>query len=305
MSLQKISVVISVYNEEKMIAGCLQSVAWADEVIVVDNGSTDKTVELCKKFKAKIIRAKNNPLLINQSKNYGFGKTGGDFIFSLDADERITPDLYREIKDLLVKNDDTVTAYSMPRKNIIFGKWIQHGLWYPDYQIRLFRKGKAKFPEKHNHESLEVRGKIEKLENHLLHFNYTSVNHYLHKITYYYSDNEAENLLASGKTLNWYEALRLPISDFITNFFARDGYKDGLHGLVLALMQSFYTLVVFAKAWEKQGFWEYNQHDFLAQTEKELKGKIKEIYYWVNKVKNEKSPYLTQLFRKLLDKLLS
>ena len=296
-----LSIVISAYNEEKNVKDCLESVDWADEIIFVDNESTDKTVEVAKRYTKKIFSRPNNPLMLNLNKNFGFTKAKGDWILSLDAVERVSRKLREEIKELLHRPD----GYLIPRKNIIFGKWIKHGLWYPDYQLRLFRRGRGKFPGKHNHELLVVKGEVRKLKQHIIHYNYTSVNEYLKKITYYYSDNEAKNFLESGKTIHWHDAIRMPASDFLTNFFARKGYKDGLHGLVLAMLQAFYTLVVFAKIWEKQGFWEYNNEQFLSDAQKEFASKGRELSYWLTRVKEEHAGKATKLVLKLKNKLFS
>lgn len=310
----KISVVISAYNEEEMIKDCLESVTWADEIILVDNESTDKTVEISRKYTDKIFSRPNNPLMLNLNKNFGFTKARGDWILSLDADERVSEELKKEIKEVLqpsaINHQSSIishqsSGYLIPRRNIIFGKWIQHGLWFPDYQLRLFLKGKGKFPGKHNHELLEVKGGTGKLKEPIIHYNYTSVNQYLTKITYYYSDNEVKNFLESGKTIHWYDAIRMPASDFLTNFFARSGYKDGLHGLLLALLQAFYTLIVFTKIWEKQGFWEYDNADFLSETKTELSSKGKELKYWIDTLRNNNTHKVMKLLLKLKQRLFT
>ncbi len=287
-----------------MIEDCLKSVNWANEIILVDNESSDNTGTIAKKFTDKIFTHKNDPINLNDSKNFGFTKASGDWILSIDADERISPELHKEIIQRLMGAPDYVDGYLIPRKNIIFGKWIKHGLWYPDHQLRLFRKGKGKFPSKHNHELLEVKGQTLELKQHIVHLNYTSVDQYLNKIAYYYSDNEAEQYLNSGKKLQWYDAIRMPASDFLLNFFARSGYKDGLHGLALSLLQSFYMFIVFAKVWEKQGFWEYNSKEFLEDTKKEFISKGKELRYWISRTREENSGDIERLLLKVKRKLL-
>jgi len=302
-----LSVVISAHNEEEMLKDCLESVSWADEIIFIDNESTDQTLRIAKKYTQKIFSRPNNPLMLNINKNFGCTKATGNWILSLDADERISKELKGVMKGILHKPSTishTPAGYLIPRKNIIFGKWIEHGLWYPDYQLRLFRNGKGKFPGKHNHELLEVKGKTEKLREPIIHYNYTSTNQYVKKIMDYYSDNEVASFLESGKTIRWYDAIRMPASDFLTNFFARDGYKDGLHGLVLSLLQAFYMFIVFVKIWEKQGFWEYQSADFLQETKSELAGKGKELGYWINKVRIENAPTAKRMLLKLKQKLL-
>ena len=302
-----LSVVISAHNEEEMLKDCLESVTWAEEIVVVDNESVDRTAEIAEEHRAKVFKRPNNPLMLNINKNFGCTKATGDWILSLDADERVSEKLSQEIKAILhgpSTSSHEPVGFFIPRKNIIFGKWIEHGLWYPDYQLRLFRNGKGKFPGKHNHELLVVKGKTEKLREHIIHYNYTSTNQYVKKIMDYYSDNEVASFLESGKTIRWYDAIRMPASDFLTNFFARDGYKDGLHGLVLSLLQAFYMFIVFVKIWEKQGFWEYQSADFLQETKSELAGKGKELGYWINKVRIENAPTAKRMLLKLKQKLL-
>lgn len=285
----KLSVVISTHNEEKLLEGALQSVRQlADEIIIVDNESTNQTVEIAKRYTTKIYKRKNNPLILNQSKNFGFSKAMGDWVLSLDPDERVSPELAKEISSILANSESRVTnseisAYWFPRKNIVFGKWIQHGIWYPDRQLRLFQRGKGKFPGKHNHEYLEVKGETGELSSHLIHENYQYISQYIDKINHSYTDNEVVNLLQSGKKIEWVDAVRMPASDFILNFFRRQSYKDGLHGLVLSILQTFYAFVVFAKAWERQGFWEYNSKDFARNVRKEATAKGKEFSWWYAK----------------------
>lgn len=282
-----LSVVFSVYNEEKHLEEALKSVrGLADEIIIVDNESTDRTAQISKKYTKSVYEHKNTPNSLNTTKNYGFSKAKGDWILSLDADERVSPDLVKEIFSILNVQRSTLNSpigYWIPRKNIVFGKWIQHGIWYPDKQLRLFRRGSGKFPEKHNHEYLEVTGELAELQNHLIHQNYQTIVQFVDKMNHTYTDNEAEVLLASGKKLEWFDAIRMPASDFILNFFRRQSYKDGLHGLILSLLQAFYALLVFAKAWEKQGFWEYDSKNFVIDVKSELREKGKEFSWWYTK----------------------
>lgn len=284
-----LSIVLSVHNEEKLLEDALESVKdLADEIIIIDNESTDRTMEIAKKYTDKIFSHKNTPLTLNKPKNFGFSKATGDWILSLDADERVSSELAGEIQRVLSLSPHPLAlipanGYWLPRKNLVFGKWLQHGIWWPDFQLRLFRRGKGKFPGVHNHEFLVVGGQTEKLKNPLVHHSYTSITQYIDKFNHTYTDNEAENFIKSGKKVMWLDALRFPLSDFITNFFARGSYKDGLHGLVLSLLQAFYSFEVFAKVWEKQGFWEYNSKDLLRDVKREVETKKKEFTWWYTK----------------------
>ena len=283
--MNTLSVVISAFNEEAKIKDCLESVKdLASEIVFVDNLSLDKTREIARKYTDKILTRKNN-LMLNVNKNYGFSKATGDWVLSLDADERLTPELATEIKEKIARDkrqetNDQINGFWIPRKNIIFGKWIQHSIWWPDYQLRLFRRGKGKFPEKHVHEYIRVEGTTEKLENPLLHLNYSNVSQFLYKMDKIYTESEVEKIITSGKVLGWIDAIRFPINDFLKTFFAQKGYKDGLHGLVLSMLQAMYAEVVFAKVWERQGFREENSTHFLKDIYNECKKIIQEFHYW-------------------------
>lgn len=278
--MQKISAVISAFNEEEKIEKCLKSVEWADEIIFVDNSSTDKTVQIAKKFTDKIFTQPNDPLKIDLQKNLGFEKATGDYILSLDADETVSEELRNEIKKLLAEKEAR-TGYKIPRKNIIFGKWIQHSLWWPDYQLRLFKRGKGRFENASVHKPIKVDGEIGQLNESLIHENYQTISQYLYKMDKIYTEVEASRIIDSGKEIKWTDAIRFPANDFLKTFFLQKGYKDGLHGLVLSILQAFYMEVVFAKVWEKQGFKEVNSPSFLKNVASELSIVRKDINYWI------------------------
>ena len=307
--MSTISVVISAFNEEAKIRDCLESVEWADEIIFIDNSSTDDTPNIVKKYTSKIYKRENNPLMLNVNKNYGIGKATGEWIFYLDADERVTPELRKEIEAKIrnskfeIRNSH-VDGYWIPRKNIIFGKWIEYAGWYPDYQMRLIRRGKGKFPERHVHEMIEVDGKTAHLKEPILHLNYETVSQFLHKHIELYAPNEAEALLRRGYKLSPIDVIRFPSSEFLSRFFAREGYKDGLHGLVLSLLMAFYHLIIFLKLWEKEKFKGYNPPSFFEIISTELKKAFSEISYWIanEKLKQSKNlieKYMLRLERKL------
>jgi len=288
--MNKVSAVISAFNEEKNIARCLGSLSFADEIVIVDNSSTDKTVEIAKKYTTKIFTQKNNPSEIDLQKNFGFAKATGDWILSIDADEEVSKELAEVIKNILKAKPSSIAninGFWIPRKNFMFGKWIKENTgWYPDYQLRFFRKGKGKYESQHVHEDLFVEGETEKLKEHIIHHNYDSIEQYVKKILIY-APNEAEEYLRGDYKFSYFDVIRFPLNDFMAWFFARKGYKDGFHGLVLALMQAFYHFLVFAFIWEKQGFKEYDKEDFLKDTEEEFKRAGKEILFWTTKEKLE------------------
>ncbi len=293
----KISVVISAFNEEKMIGDCLKSIGTlADEIIVVDNTSSDNTAKIAKKYTKNIFTVPNDPVMLNKNKNYGFGKTTGQWILSLDADERVTPELAKEIKK--VTNNKGVNGFEIPRKNIIFGKWIQHSIWWPDYNLRLFRKNHGRFQERHVHEKLHVDGKISKLQNPLIHYNYQTVSQFIKKMDNTYTESEVTNFIKSGKSIYWYDAIRFPLNDFLKTFFAQNGYRDGMHGLVLSILQSFYSFIVFAKIWErKEDFKDITPNKFLESFIKEIKFGSKDLKYWIYTALIEESKFNKVIYK--------
>lgn len=298
--MSTVSVVVSAYNEEKMIGACLASVAWADEIIVVDNESTDKTKEIAVSCGATVITQPNR-LMLNTNKNKGFQHAKSTWILNIDADERIPAGLQEQIKHI-IHMDGKVNGYSIPRKNMIFGKWIQYGLWWPDYQIRLFRNGKGKFPCVHVHEYISVEGSIELLSEPMIHENYQTVSQYVRKLDSIYTENEVEHKLKNGYVFHWYDVIRVPLSDFLSVYFLRKGYKDGLHGLVLAILQGFYAFIVTIKCWEKLGFPEKNLSS--EEIEKELNRSTREFSYWklthtIDETNNSLHRLITKVKRKL------
>lgn len=297
-----LSVVISAYNEEKKLGTCLSSVAnLADEIIVIDNSSTDETAKIAKSLKATVYKRENN-LMLNINKNYGFEKAKGSWILNLDADEEVTEELKDEIQRILeLEVSQAKKGYWIPRKNIIFGKWIQHGIWWPDKQLRLFQKGSGKFQCKHIHEYIDVDGEMGELTNPYIHHNYDSISQYFLKLERC-TTSEAFALKEAQYQLSWFDAVRFPLSDFMKTYFAESGYKDGLHGLVLSLFQAFYSFVVFTKLWEMEQF--SQKSVTLPVITEELEKQGREFSYWMISSKiNESHHFLNTIILKIRRRL--
>ena len=274
----KLSVVISAHNEEKRIREVLEAVFFADEIIIVDNASTDATKNICKEFTKKIFSRPNFQML-NKNKNYGFSKASNEWILNLDADEIITPELREEIISAISKSN-SVDGYCIPRKNMILGKWIAHTGWYPDYQLRLFKKGKGKFAERHVHEKIDLNGTTENLKNPMIHKSYNSLDQFLQKMMSNYTISEAENLIAKGYEPKLIDSLLFPSGEFLKRFFLEEGYKDGAHGLILSLLMAFYHLVVFARVWEMKNYPDNeNALNVFQQGSSQI---LKDTSYWIN-----------------------
>lgn len=298
----KLSVVISAYNAEAKIEQTLKALdGLADEIIFVNNSSTDGTREIASRFTTKIFDRHNNPML-NINKNFGFSKASHEWILNLDHDEVVTPEMKSEILELLQTNPEE-NGFYVPRKNIIFGKWIAHSGWYPDYQMRLFRKEKGKFEEKHVHELIEIKGKVGHLNNPMIHYNYENISQFLLKMTNIYTPSEAENLIKSGYKAEAVDVIRMPFQEFLSRFFARQGYKDGIHGLAISLLMAFYHLVVFMRVWESQNYSEFKD-DALTLLRTESKRTSKEFRHWVTFAQNEGEKNIVKKYsRKLRNKI--
>lgn len=299
-----ISIVLSIHNGEKYLHACLESIKDLGlEIIVIDHESTDKTADIAKKFTTKIFYEKNDPQKIDIQKNIGFSKATGEWILSLDADEEVSEDLVKEIHALT--DDEEISAYKIPRKNIIFGKEIMHAGWAPDYQIRLFRKEKGKFMSSHVHEALHVEGKIDTLRASLIHHNYDTVSQFLKKMIVY-AENEADEKIRNGYVFHWKDALTMPNSEFLSRYFAREGYKDGLHGLVLCLLQAVYHFTIFCYLWEKNKFIDKSENEIVDVLPKVTKELENEFSFWMTKVTLSKTKNIgKKASYKLLQKIKS
>jgi len=243
----KLSVVIITKDEEKNIGDCLATVKWADEIVVIDNFSSDKTTEICRKITDKIFLTewKGYP----ETKNHGIDKASGDWILSLDADERVSPELRKEIEQVLAQKDE-ISGYYVPRKNFLGQRWLRFGAHYPDYQLRLFKKGAGRFKPRAVHERVEVSGPVGYLKNPLLHYTYADLSDYLRKIDEY-TTLEVEEMLQAGESFNLISFLYLPVKQFIWTYFYKKAYKEGVLGLILGVFSYYYVFLKLAKLWEK------------------------------------------------------
>lgn len=294
--MNKISVVISAFNEEKRIEDCLKSVkGWADEIVVVDNNSTDKTGEIARKYTSHVFQQENNPQNIDVQKNFGIKKATNEWVLILDADERIDKELRDEIDGL--REEIGTTGYWISRKNIIFGKWIEHTGWYPDKQLRLIKKNKGEYKKGVVHQHIVLDGKTEALTAHITHLNYDSIGQFLDRTISLYTVSESNKLIGDGYTFNPKDLIVKPVLEFNKRYFLEKGYKDGIHGLVLSLLMGFYHFVVYLRVWEAGGFKE--KENSLGIFAESIKEASREVNYWQNEVKiqNTKNPLKKGLYK--------
>jgi glycosyltransferase involved in cell wall biosynthesis len=248
MTRPRLSVVVVTLNEEDRLRACLESVAWADELIVVDAESQDKTVQIARDFTDRVI-VRPWPGFAAQ-KNFGLAEAGGDWILSLDADEQVSPELREEIARVLAANG-AHDGYRVPRRNIFWGRWIRHGGLWPDWQLRLFRRERGRFGERAVHESVAVTGSVGRLAAPLVHRSYRDVSDFLVRADRY-STLAAEEWARSGARVGLSDLVLRPAGRFLSMYVLRRGFLDGRRGFLLATLYAYYVFIRSVKAWERR-----------------------------------------------------
>lgn len=248
----KISVVIIIHKNPSHVEKSLLSIAeFADEIIIGDYQMTAKVPEKIAN-KVKLIKIKEEVPFADLIKEDFKKNATGDYILYLDPDEILPPKLTIELKGLVGKYD----AVYIPRKNIIFDKWIEHSRWWPDYQLRFFKKDAVVWP-KTIHPVPEPKGSVYKLPQEeayaIVHYNYDSITHYLEKAMRY-AQYEAKQYINGNETVTLSQAITKGLNEFISRYFASDGYRDGMRGFVLAFLQMFYYFLVYFYYWEKKKY---------------------------------------------------
>lgn len=284
MSKPKISAVVNTRNEEKNIDGCLKSLNFTDEIIVVDMESEDKTKQIAKKYTDKVFDY-DNVGYVEPARNFAIGKAKGDWILIVDADERIPRSLAIRLMEI-AKNDEA-DFVRVPRQNLIFSQWIQHSRWWPDHIVRFFKKGRVEWQNAIHSIPITSGRSInlpEEKDLSITHHHYSSIEQYFNR-GLRYSRQQAKELLESGYTLDARDMFFKPIEEFLGRFFAGEGYKDGLHGLVLSTLQAFSTFLIYLFIWEEQGFKVKRYPAFTRHWVAWFKQASSDLYFWVYTVK--------------------
>jgi glycosyltransferase involved in cell wall biosynthesis len=241
--MNKLSVVIITLNEEKNIGRCLSSVKkLADEIVIVDSFSTDKTKEICEKFGTRFVEQKF--LGYEDQKNFAHQLAQFDYVLSLDADEVLSENLQAEVQK--VKNNFEFDGYNFNRLTSYNGQWIRHCGWYPDMKVRLVKKEKARWGGGNIHEGLEVKGTVGHLEGDLLHFSYATISSHVLQ-TNKFSSMEANVLFNKGKRASLLKLVTRPPFQFFKDYFLKLGILDGRYGFVICFINALYVLLKYAK----------------------------------------------------------
>lgn len=294
----RISVVINAQDVEKNLPRALASIKnIADEIIVIDQGSTDKTSEIAKNFGAKVF-SHDKVEYVELARNFAISKAGGEWILILDPDEEVSDGLAKKIKEITKKGG--VDYYRIPRKNIIFGNWIKHSRWWPDMNIRLFRKGRVSWNEVIHAVPMTqgVGADLEEKEDlAIIHHNYDSIDEYITRMNRY-TAQYAGMKISEGYKFSWKDIVVKPVGEFLSRYFYGQGYKDGIHGLALSLLQSFSELSIYLKIWQHEKFPE--QDPKLGEVVDLLRDQERDLHYWESDALYKESGTFTDRIRRKL-----
>ena len=243
-----ISAVVITRNEEANVAACLDTLQWVDELIVVDAESTDRTVDVARRYTDKVfVRPWPG---FGPQKNFGMDQASSEWILIVDADERVTVPLREEVSRLMQSRPPSdIAGYDVPRRNYFYGRWIQGGGIYPDRQLRLFRRSAARYDDVLLHERLQITGRIEQLVSPLDHYSMPTIRHHVSKMMRYTTLGAREKLKTSAHITAGQIGLH-HVGTIAKTYLLRKGYQDGIHGLIVAMFAGLHTFVKYAKAWE-------------------------------------------------------
>ena len=245
----KISAVIIAFNEEAKIADAINSVKWADEILLVDSESTDRTVEIAKSLGAKIISQKW--LGFSKQKQFAVDNAAHEWIFSLDADEVVSDKLRDEILKLKTA-ENIADGYKIPRLSFYMNRPIRHGGWYPDWQIRFFNRRKGKWKDVMIHESVEINGQIGKLSGDILHYSVEDAAHHHRMIGERYAPLAAEQMFQKGRKTSHLKIATAGLTAFLQTYILKGGFLDGLAGFAIARFAAHHAFLKHLMLWEKQ-----------------------------------------------------
>ena len=242
-----ISVLLPTYNCANIVRNTLESVKWADEILVVDSYSTDGTLDICREYGARIIQ--HEYINSAKQKNWAAPQCRYEWILQIDTDEVLEPGLRQEIESVVAAVPPEVHAFRVPRKNHVLGRWMRYGGVYPDYQTRLFRRDKGQWIEREVHAHVVVPGQVSTLQHHILHCGMPHISKQLRNLDRY-TRYEADELRKQGKRFHWYHLIVRPWLAFLNRYFWLQGFREGWRGLIVCAYMAIYDFLIFAKLWE-------------------------------------------------------
>ncbi len=249
MKRQPFSASIVCMNEEDRIRECLESVRFADEIVVVDSGSSDNTVSIAREYTERVLHH-HWPGMRGQ-REWAAGQCSHEWVLSLDADERVSPELRAEIESVLARPRLEASGFTMPRKTFYQGRWILHGGWYPDRKLRFYRREAARFLGRDPHDAIEVEGEVEALRGDLLHYTYRDLDHHARRLVSHALVN-AESKREAGQRFAMSDLLLRPPFAFFKSYVIKLGLLEGMPGFLIASMMGYYTFLKYARMWEME-----------------------------------------------------
>jgi glycosyltransferase involved in cell wall biosynthesis len=246
-----LSILLPTFNNEKIIRECLESVKWANEILVADSFSTDRTLDICREYGARIIQ--HEYIQSAKQKNWAIPQCTHEWVLQIDTDERLESGACDEIQNAIAHAPDDLIVFRIPRKNHILGNWLQISNLYPDYQTRLFRRDHARFEDKEVHAHIHAAGQIGTLQHHLLHNGMTSLSKQLTNLDRY-SRYQADELRKRGKHFHWYHLVLRPLGIFSYYYIWKRGFVAGYRGFLVSAISTAYDFWAHAKLWEIEAF---------------------------------------------------
>ncbi|MGE5218538.1 MAG: glycosyltransferase family 2 protein [Chloroflexota bacterium] len=242
-----VSAILVCFNEEERIEDCLKSLRWCDEIVVVDSFSTDRTPEICRRYTDRFFQ--RTWAGYRDQKAYAHSLATKDWVLLVDSDERVTAELEREIVVALTRQNDACAGYAVPRLVYYLGRWWRHGGWYPDYDVRLFRRDRATWGGSDPHEKIIVDGAVRRLRNPLHHFSYRNIEDHFQRINRFTSISSRE-IKKEGGRWRLSDALLRPAARFLRSYVIKGGFLEGFAGFYVALSAAVYVFLKYAKLWE-------------------------------------------------------
>ncbi len=239
-------------NEESQIKRCLESVSWCNEIVIVDSGSTDRTLEICKQFSDKILFRSWTGYV--EQKAYALQQCTSDWVLNIDADEEVSDELKNEIINLLQQDKKEripFNGFQCSRVVFYLNRWWRHGGWYPEFRLRLCRRTDTSWGGVDPHEKALVQGATKKLKGELYHYTYSDMKDQINRLNKF-STSAAKSIFNHGHRTNVLEILGRPIFRFMKFYLFKQGFRDGTSGLIVALIESYYVFLKYAKVWELQ-----------------------------------------------------
>jgi glycosyltransferase involved in cell wall biosynthesis len=242
-----VSAIVVCFNEEENIGPCLESLSWCEEIVVVDSFSTDRTVEICRQYTDRIIQ---RPWAgYRDQKAFAHSQATKEWVLLVDSDERVTPELRDEIQQALSRKSSDCAGFAVPRLVFYLGRWWWRGGWYPDYDVRLFRRDRATWGGSDPHEKILLDGPVRRLQSPLYHFSYRNIEDHIERINRFTSIS-AEELWKNKKHWRLIDALFRPAFRFFYSYVLKRGFKEGFAGFYVATTAAMYVFLRYAKLWE-------------------------------------------------------